>query len=355
MVAASDEVSALVWLGGSEFAIRQFDLPIPAVGEAVVEIDLATVCGSDLHTVSGLRHGPHPSILGHEAVGRIVALGPGGRTDERGEPLAVGDRVVWGVTASCGDCDRCLVGHTAKCRHLAKTGHEPLNGAWPLSGSYATHLLVHRGLAVVRVPETVSDAAAAMSACALATVMACAEAAGDLVGRRVVVSGLGMLGLTACAVASESGAAHVEGRDPDAARRAQALAFGADSVMDPAADTAPDLCDVAIELSGAAAAVTAAIDLVDIGGRVVLAGSVAPQGTVPVDPERLVRGLITVVGVHNYEPRHLRRAVEFLSAHPEYPFGSVIAEPVRLDELPELLTRQGGPVVRSSVAPSRRM
>ena len=345
-------VQAQVWLGNRDFSLREFDMPNPGPGEAVAAVDFATVCGSDVHTVHGRRSGPYPGILGHEAVGRIVSLGADGGVDQAGAALAVGDRVVWSVTAACRECDRCRAGHSAKCRKLLKTGHEPLSGPWPLSGGYATHIVLHRGLTLVRVPDTVPDPAAAMSACALATVMACLEAAGDLAGRRVLVSGVGMLGLCACAVASERGASWVEARDPNPQRRALACRFGADRGVDPAHADTGVVTDVVIELSGLPAAVSTALNSVDIGGRVVLAGSVAPRGTVPVDPEHLVRSLITIVGVHNYEPRHLAAAIDFLTATNRYDFTPVIAEPASLADLPPELTDAGGAVLRRAVRPS---
>lgn len=347
---AVSTVRAQVWLGARNFALREFVMPEPAPGEAVAEVDLATICGSDVHTVNGRRSGPNPAILGHEAVGRIVALGSGGVVDQAGTALTVGDRVVWSVTATCGECDRCRAGRSAKCRQLLKTGHEPLSGRWGLSGGYATHILLHRGLTLVRVPDAVPDPSAAMAACALATVMACMEAAGDLTGQRVLVSGVGMLGLCATAVAAERGAAEVQARDPDPRRRDLAARFGADQAVDPAHAGAGVVTDVLIELSGSPVAVEAAPDTVDIGGRVVLAGSVAPRGMVRVDPEHLVRSLISIVGVHNYEPRHLVEAIDFL-ASTTYDFMSVIAEPAALTDLPGELVADGGALLRRAVAP----
>ncbi len=86
----------------------------------------------------------------------------------------------------------------------------------------------------------------------------------------------------------------------------------------------------------------------------VLAGSVAPRGTVPVDPEHLVRSLITVVGVHNYEPRHLAEAVAFLAAPTGYDFAAVVAEPADLADLGDQMIETGGAVLRRAVRPGRR-
>lgn len=344
--------TALVWLGVQDFELRSLPVPHPGPGEVVVEVDLATVCASDLHTVSGRRPGPHPSVLGHEAVGRVSRLGREGRRDQRGEPLSVGDRVVWGVTASCGECDRCRAGRSAKCRTLRKVGHERLDGEWPLSGSFSTHVLLPAGVTVVRVPDEVPDTAAAVAACAVATAMACVEAVGEVEGRVVLVSGLGMLGLSACSALADRGAGRVVGIDPDPTRRSIALQMGATEVLPPG--EVPGVTgDHAIELSGAVAAVASMIASVDVGGRVVLAGSVAAAGSVAVDPERIVRGHLSIIGVHNYEPRHLVQAVDHLVAPGVGArLGELVAAPVSLGELVEPLSAPGDAPLRMSVRPA---
>lgn len=161
-------ISAQVWTGAQEFQALELPPPELGPGEALANIDLATVCGSDMHTVSGRRPGPFPAILGHEAVGRIAATGAGSVRDYLGRELAVGDRVVWSVTVYCGHCDRCKAGMSAKCRTLLKTGHEPLNSGWALSGGYASHIHLLRGITLVSVPDELSDLAVAPSAYAAA-------------------------------------------------------------------------------------------------------------------------------------------------------------------------------------------
>lgn len=347
----TERIVAQVWLGGDRFELQEFDLPELAPGEALAAIDLATVCGSDVRTVTGRRPGAHPSILGHESVGRIVAMHPQAPTYVDGSPVGLDDRIVWGVAASCGDCDRCAAGRTAKCRHLLKTGHEPLTGPWGLSGGYATHIVLRRGLPLVPVPAVVPDGPAAMSACALATVMACLDpdVAGSLRGARVLVIGAGMLGLCACAVATQAGAAQVVVHDPVAERAAQALRFGADSRWD-SADAAPSV-DVAVELSGHPDGVATALAAIDVGGRAVLAGSVAPTPPQAFDPERIVRGHLRVTGVHNYEPLHLEQAVAFLAGPgAAYPWEELIAPALDLEALPHGMLATGR-VLRRSVAP----
>ncbi|MDM7489320.1 zinc-binding dehydrogenase [Rhodococcus sp. CSLK01-03] len=327
---------AAVWTGAG---VDMRDVAVPRLGarELLVRVRLATVCGSDLHTVTGRRPGPRPSVLGHEAVGDVVAAGPGAGT-------VVGARIVWTVTASCGACDRCESGRSAKCRSLRKVGHEPFDGAWALSGAYARYIVLPAGVGVVRVPDPVPDVVAAPAACATATAVAAVEAAGDVAGRRVLVCGAGMLGVTAIALCAEAGA-DVRVADPDAERIAVAERFG--GVGDEGGPV-----DVALDFSGSAAAVGECLRRLDVGGRLVLAGSVMPGPSVSLDPEAVVRGWLTVTGVHNYEPAHLHRAVEFLARTAgTYPWDELVAEPVRLDDLAKALRRPDAPALRTSVAP----
>ncbi|MGN2635261.1 zinc-binding dehydrogenase [Nocardia takedensis] len=327
---------AAVW-SGTGIEVREVPLPHPGPGELVVRVRLATVCGSDLHTVSGRRGGACPSVLGHEAVGVVTAAGTGA-------PASVGDRIIWSVTVTCGICARCRTGRTAKCERVRKIGHEAFTADWPLSGSYAEHIVLPAGTAVARVPDGVPDAVAAPAACATATVMATLEAAGDLTGRRVLVCGAGMLGVTAAAACVSAGAL-VTVTDVDPARLRLAERFGG------AADSGGAV-DVVLDYSGAPAAIAAGVDRLDIGGVLVLAGSVAPGPALPLDPERVVRHLLTVTGVHNYEPRHLDRAIAFLERTANrFPWAEVVATPVDLDDLAAVLTTPAPGILRAAVAP----
>ena len=340
------------WDGvGSPFSVVTDSTPrVPGPGELLVRIDLATVCGSDLHTVGGRRPSPVPALLGHEQVGTVLGVGEGGVRCVDGSPVRPGMRVVWSVTASCGACERCDRGLPQKCRRLRKYGHEPLVESAPLTGGFATHCVVLPGTAVVEVPGDLPDEVASPASCATATVAAAVAAAGLSAGRRVLVTGAGMLGLTAVAMAATQGA-RVVAVDPDPARREQALAFGAAEVRD--GSSAPGEADVAMEFSGQPTAVQACLDSLAVGGTAVLVGSVSPGATVALDPERVVRGLHTVVGVHNYRPVDLAAAVRFLAEHHRtFPFAGLVGGTYALDRMDAALAaaRQAG-APRQAVAP----
>lgn len=341
---------AAVWRGGGNISMQLVPVPPLGRGEVLVRVRLATVCGSDRHTVSGRRTQPCPSILGHEAVGEIVSLGEGDPSAVDGRPLRVGQRVIWSVTLPCGACDRCRAGVTAKCRTVRKAGHEALDSGWALSGGYAQHAVLPKGLPTAIVADDLPDAVAAPAACATATVMAVTESAGAMAGRRVVVVGAGMLGLSAVAAAAWAGAASVLAVDPVPARRQFAQRFGATSVEPSIPENAD--CDVLLEFSGSSAALGAGIRALDVQGVAVLAGSVAPDTPISVDPESVVRRQLCIAGVHNYEPRHLTAALDFLRQTGErFPWPQLVARPHRLDDIATLLMASGGTVPRYSIAP----
>jgi propanol-preferring alcohol dehydrogenase len=95
--------------------IQDVDVPVPADDEALVRITAAGVCHSDLHLVRGDWYGVQPSMVGHEGIGIVEALGPGAERF-----VAAGDRVILGLGGSgggywCGACEYCLRGQPRHC------------------------------------------------------------------------------------------------------------------------------------------------------------------------------------------------------------------------------------------------
>jgi D-arabinose 1-dehydrogenase-like Zn-dependent alcohol dehydrogenase len=374
------DVRAAIFDGpGQPFRVENVQRPALQPGEALVRVSLCTVCTSDLHTFTGRRKEKTPSVLGHEPVGVVEEIN-GDLYDVSGEPVRVGDRVVWAVAVSCGSCFFCKRGLPQKCESLRKYGHEPITPHCGPVGGLSTHCHLLRGTAIVKVPAGLPDAVAAPSGCATATVAAAMrrrptpqpppyregeqerEGSGGTasVNERVsgspslqgggwgvgssstVVFGLGMLGLTACAWADSLGLT-VIACDVSDTRLSDATRFGARHLSKP--DALHDLvkslthgrgADVALELSGSPDAARAALDVLRIGGTAVWAGTVSPSEPVLVSPEVLVRRCLTITGVHNYSPQDLAAAVEFLAAnHEKYPFAELVSKSFPLAEVNE--------------------
>ena len=320
---------------GQPIEIREVAVPQPGPREALVRITCCTICGSDLHTFSGARSSPMPTVLGHEIIGVVEAVNEGEfvLTDVAGQTLEVGDRVTWSVAASCGSCHRCEGGIPQKCQTLFKYGHEVCTEDHELSGGLAEYCLLQAGTAVVKLPSELPDAVACPANCATATVAAAVRSAGDLAGKRVLVFGAGMLGLTTCAFATVAGAADVSLCDVNEERLAQGARFGATSLL---RTVTTDNYDSVFEMSGHPPAVQSAMNAANIGGTIVLVGSVSPAGTVAVDPERIVRRLLSIHGVHNYRPGDLVTAVRFLEEHHhQFPFAELVQKSFSLADVNE--------------------
>lgn len=342
----TEPINALVWTGDEHFELVACPFPRLANGETLIRLTTATICGSDRHTVSGRRSQPCPSVLGHEGVGVVQ--------ETTNPSLAEGQRVIFSVTAPCRECDRCCAGRTAKCRHVMKTGHEPFNGEWPLSGTYATHMILRAHQPVAVVPPELGDVPASIASCAGATVMAALDAArtsaAPLNGKRVLVVGLGMLGLIAVEAAVDAGA-EVTATDPNFERRELAAQLGAcvsDSADNSAITDLTENFDIAMEFSGSPHGVSTCVKSLDIGGVAVLAGSVADSPDIDVDPEWIVRGWRTITGIHNYEARHLNQAIDFLSES-KIDWNRVTDGPISLDQVPAAFRSPTGEGMRTVV------
>lgn len=348
---------------GVPMRMAQLELPVALPpGAALCRILLSTICGSDLHTVLGRRTEPTPSILGHESVGEIVAVGEGAHYWD-GAPLQIGGRVSWSIMASCGTCPNCARGIPQKCARLLKYGHAAL-GVWPgLTGGYAEYIYLFPGTAIFPAPPTLPDAVVAPANCALATVVCGVEAIGGIrPGERVLILGAGLLGTYLAALAAEAGAAAVLVADTNPVRLDAVRRFGATdtfaigSDQEAAARWARERCagegaDVAFEVCGAPSAAAAAMAALRIGGRLLVAGLVTPGSTFTVDGNELTRKLLTLRGIHNYHPRHLGEALAFLAKTAgKYPYEDLVSPTVPLAEIAHALERaETNPAARVGV------
>ena len=292
---------------------------------AVIKAEACTLCSSDIHTVMGRRVSPTPSVLGHEAIGRVIKL-PSEWTfkDVNGEPLGIGQRVVWGVAASCGQCLFCENSLTQKCTKLVKYGHNVHQTGQTPRGGFSERIEIVRGTPVVGLSKEIPAAMACLAACAGSTVAAALRMAGDMRQKHVLVYGGGVLGVIACRMSKSLGAENVICIEPDQIRRQRAIPFGATHAMDPKSDDLNQIlkslahggfgADYAFEFSGATSAFESAINSVRTGGKIVLAGAVFPADAIAIEPEQIVRRMLTIQGLHNYSAIDLQSAVAFLEA-----------------------------------------
>ena len=319
--------------------LENVQIPTPGPGEILVKIDACTVCGSDLHTMTGARNEKTPTILGHEIIGTVASTGSARIFDAKKSPLSIGDRVTWSVCLSCGKCERCQRGFPQKCLQLKKVGHETFESNTDLVGGFSELILLPNTMGVFKINSNTPDDLICPANCATATTMAAFRNVEQIDGRSILIIGAGLLGLTASAYAKSKGAAEIVVLEPDETRRKVASDFGCTSSYSDSSAFSPDTkFDIIMDYSGVASAIESAIPFSQLGCQIVLVGSVLPSPDIEIDPEFVVRNLISLHGVHNYTPVDLERAIEFLELHgSSFPFGSLVAKSFPLEKINEAI------------------
>jgi threonine dehydrogenase-like Zn-dependent dehydrogenase len=363
---------AAVYVGsGKPFEIRDYPVPAPRAGAALVQISLANVCGSDLHLWRGeldpARRGRAlPIHQGHEGTGRIAALGDGVTNDSNGEALHVGDRVVFAYFFPCGHCRNCLSAREWACpNRMSYRGTSCDN--WPhFKGTFGDYFYLHPNHTVFRVPDDLGDELVVGVNCAMAQVTCGLDLAGLAVGETVVIQGLGGLGLYAIAVARERGAGRIIAIDGLEERLEVASMFGADEFVDLRELSSPESrvarvreltdrwgADVVMELAGFPAITDEGVRMVAPGGRYVEIGNISPGLTYAADPSYWVTQNISIFGINHYSRRHLRDALDILRrTRQRYPYDKIVSHKFPLEQINEAMAAQAtGRVTRSSLVP----
>jgi Zn-dependent alcohol dehydrogenase len=279
------------------------DIASPDPGQVKVAVSHCGVCHSDLSIVNGSFPAPTPIVLGHEATGTVVEVGPGVGL------LAPGDPVVLTPCPPCGRCYGCIRGEPGTCVNTAALFASSFpDGSTPLSRK---GLPVMRGLGVaafaeyvittetgaVKIPKDVPLEVACVIGCAVQTgVGAVLNTAKVETGATVLVMGLGGIGLSVVQGAQLAGASRILVSDPVLARRAAAQALGATDLLDPTRDdvvaAAHDLTggigvDYAFECAGAAALVTTGVFATRAGGTTVCVGAPPVDQAITLAPAAL--------------------------------------------------------------------
>ncbi|HEY6318349.1 MAG TPA: alcohol dehydrogenase catalytic domain-containing protein [Acidimicrobiia bacterium] len=320
MSAPPDAMRVAVYRGRNELDIEE--RPVPAVGphDVLLEVSHCGVCGSDIHFV--LEGWGRPgAIEGHEYAGRVVAVGDA-VTEWR-----VGDAVVGGPSPRCGTCEYCLAGRPSLCSGRSTPGMSVHS-----DGAFAEYTLVS-DQALRRVPPGISLRAAALAE-PLAVALHGLTRGGVQAGQRLLVTGAGPIGALSVAAARARGVTDIVVSEPHPRRRALAERLGAvtvepDALVPPASpgDLVDEPFDVALDCSGHAGAMQAALAQLKRGGTLVLvgAGMHAPR----FDNNRILLNELVITGAFVYDPDGFERSLELL-ARPDFP-ADVLIEP---DDVP---------------------
>lgn len=310
--------------------VKQIQIPSLAQGQMLVQVEAAGVCGSDVHMWRGRDpRTPLPMILGHEGVGRVVDI-KGDKGDVHGQPVGVGDLILWERGVTCGTCYYCAVLHEpALCPHrwvygISRSCEEPPY----LNGCYATHVILDPHTAIIPLEGVQDPARYVAASCSGATAAHSFALSPAHVGDTVVILGPGPLGAFCVALARADGAERIVVIGGTEARLALCRRLGATRTLnrhegDPSErlEIIRDLtkgrgADLVVEASGSVAAAREGLELARPGGTLSLVGFGTPVGEMIISPfEHLVRKNVRVQGVWVSDVRHTLRAVSLVRQH----------------------------------------
>ncbi len=349
--------------------LAELRLDPPGPGELRVRVRAAGLCHSDLSVVDGSRPRVMPMVLGHEAAGEVIEVGP-----EAGA-FAPGDHVVLAFVPACGRCGPCRIGRPALCEPgaAANAAGSLLTGArrWHEEGSgeelhhhlgisaFAEEIVVSARSAVRVDPELPFEVAALFGCAVLTGVGAVINTAGVRLGESVAVFGLGGVGLAAVLGAVSAGANPVVAIDrvPEKLERAREL--GATTTLLAGPSTVAEVREAAdggahhaIETVGHEAVLAEAYAATRRGGSTVTVGLPHPERMLSIPAVSLVAEERTLRGSYLgscVPERDIPRLVGLHRAG-RLPVERLITHRLSLDELNEGMDRLArGEAVRQIV------
>ncbi len=333
----------MVLTGPGKMSLKLFDLPPIGSEDGLLQVELVGVCGSDPAIFAGkITRGPrpYPIILGHEIVGRIVAIGD---LAKKRWGVAKGDRAVIEYSFGCGTCLPCLSGSYNLCEEGYAYGSmisckEPPH----LFGGYSEYVYLHPRAMVHKIGDEISPQVGVLICAVLGNAVRWLRQVGGVsFADPVVIIGPGQQGIAGAVIAKEAGAHPVIllGLSRDKNRLQIAQRFGADRVINIEQEdpiqvvqelTNGQMGKVVMDVSGNPAAADLAISLTGKKGRVIIPGLYKGQ-KVALDLDQIVRREIKIYGVLSHDFRAVTPAIQ-LARKGKYPFAELITHCLPLTE-----------------------
>jgi L-idonate 5-dehydrogenase len=277
-------MKACVIHGAKNLVVEERPDPKPQEGEVLVRFGAGGICGSDLHYYHEGRVGDfllkEPMILGHEVAGEVVRVGP------NVTQLREGQRVAVNPTRPCLKCRYCLAGRSNLCRNVRFFGSA---ARFPhVQGAFAELFTASEGQCIP-VPKTLSYRVAACAEPLAVTLHAVAQA-GQILGRKVLVTGAGPIGVLVVAAARLAGAAEIVATDLVDEPLVTATAMGATRVVNVRSSSLQEFAadggyfDISFEASGNVRALESCMEATGPGGRIVQVGIMpADKSAAPIN------------------------------------------------------------------------
>ncbi len=335
------------------------EYPVPALNDddILVKVEGCGVCGTDVHEWKGDPFGIIPVTLGHEGTGEIVYLGKNIKKDTAGNPIHVGDKIVTSVI-SCGDCYICRnqPANTNLCDKQGVFGLIPHSDAQPLTGWFSTHLLI-RGKGATYFVVNDLDLQERMLlelSCVCVHALKRANQTGLInFNSKVLVQGLGPVGLVMISVLRAAGVNHIIAIDGTPKRLDMARKLGAKTVINFKESTTLEGrvkivkqaangvgADFAFQCTGAPAAAKDIYEYIRRGGGMCEMGFFVNNGEYSVNPHfAMCNKEITIVGSWDYSADDYPTTMAFLRQAREMkiPVKELITHSFPLDKLNEAM------------------
>ncbi|MBO5215499.1 MAG: zinc-binding dehydrogenase [Clostridia bacterium] len=343
----------------AEKRIEVKEFPIPALqdDDILVKVEGCGVCGTDVHEWKGDPFGIMPVTLGHEGTGEIIALGKNIKTDTAGKPIKVGDKIVTSVI-SCGECHICRnhPANTNLCDKQGVFGLIPHSDAQPLTGWFATHLLIRGKGSTYFVVNDLDLKERMLLELACVCVHALKRAnTTNLINfnSKVLVQGLGPVGLVMISVLRAAGVNHIIAIDGTPKRLEMAKKLGAKTVINFRELTTLEQrvklvksvangvgADFAFQCTGAPAAAKDIYEYIRRGGGLCEMGFFVNNGEYNVNPHfAMCNKEINIVGSWDYSADDYPTTMAFLRQAREMniPIKELITHSFPLDKLNEAM------------------
>lgn len=332
-------------------AIREFPVPEIQEDDALLEVERAGICHTDVDLLHGdVKYAELPLILGHEITGRIAKIGA---VASRRWGVVEGDRVAVEAMVRCGFCRPCIEGNYRYCKGGVGYGTFVSATRPPhLWGSYGEYMYLAPGSLVYRLPDDISpDLAILLNVAISNAIQWTIKQGGVRLGDMVVIQGVGPIGLSCVAVAREAGADPViaTGLTSDSYRLEMAASFGASAVIDVQREdvvervkelTGGDMADVVVDVTGSGQAVRKSLELVRPMGTVVNAGVTGDETLSPIPLDTVLYEEIRLQGVFTNDSWSMRRAIN-LARRYKYPFESLVTHRFSLEKAQEAVLTAG--------------
>lgn len=327
-----EKMQGVILPGNSTVEFREFDIPEPGYGQVLLQMKASSICGSDIRAIYRAHLGQGPegyqpgTVAGHEPCGQIVKVGPGCKE------FKVGDRVLIYHISGCGVCADCRHGYMVSCTGEFRAGY-----GWQRNGGHAPYLLAEENVCI-HLPDSLSYVDGALCACGTGTSYEALCRAGLNGNDRLLITGLGPVGLAAAQLGKALGAKLIIGIDVSPARRKLAEDLGLVDYTFEANDAALSKikevtggrgCEVSIDCSGSGAGRLLALEGTRHWGHCVFVGE-GNKVEFDVSP-LLIHPQITIHGSWVTSLLRLQELVEHLDRwgiHPE----ATVTHKLRLQE-----------------------